>query len=173
MSQQPQSFTADLTFGAIAGTLATLALSATSNALYANENRVSRFQEEWARRGQSANKVAVNKLADAAGVSLSKAQSKTAEGALHFGIGAGSGAVYGAVRRHIPVPGVVKGLGFGATLWLTADEGINPALGLTPGPAAFPWQAHARGFASHLVFGLATEGVLSVMDYFRSRRAAK
>ncbi len=170
MSHKPPSLTADLSFGAVAGTLATLALSAMSQALYANESRGTYLREEWARGGKSANTVAVNKLAKAAGVSLSKPQSKVAEGALHFGIGAGSGAVYGAVRRHVPGPAIAKGLGFGATLWLTADEGLNPALGLTPGPTAFPWQAHARGLASHLVFGLATEGILSVADYFRSRR---
>ena len=30
------------------------------------------------------------------------------------------------------------------------DEGLNPALGLTPGPDRFPWQAHARGLAGHM-----------------------
>ena len=170
MPQSSPSLAADLSLGAIAGTLATFALSGMSNLLYANENRVSRFQEEWARRGQSANKVAVTKLASAAGVSLSKEQHVAAEGALHFGIGATAGATYGAVRRHVPAPAITKGLGFGLSLWALADEGINPALGLTPGPADFPWQAHARGLASHLVFGLATEGILSAVDYFRIRR---
>ena len=171
MSQQPPSVTADLTFGAIAGTVATFALSAVSQALHARENRVSWLREEWARRGQSANKVAVKKLASAAGVSLSKPQTVAAEGALHFGIGATAGATYGAIRRHIPAPAITKGLGFGATLWLTADEGLNPALGLTPGPTSFPWQTHARGLVAHLVFGLATEGLLSVADHFRRSRS--
>lgn len=169
MSQNSPSIAGDLTFGAIAGTIATFALSGISNVLYAGESRGTRFREEWARRGQSANKVAVKKLANAAGVSLTKEQVVAGEGALHFGIGAGAGATYGAIRRHIPAPAITKGLGFGATLWLMADEGLNPALGLTPGPAAFPWQAHARGLVSHLVFGLATEGVLLVADHFRAR----
>ena len=169
MSTESRSVAANLSWGAVAGTLATLALSATSSALYSRENWLSKGREEWARGGKTANRVAVNKLARAAGVDLSKAQATTAEGALHFGIGAGAGAAYGAIRPHVPAPGIVKGLGFGATLWLVADEGLNPALGLTPGPASFPWQAHARGLVSHLVFGLATEGLLTLADRFRSR----
>ena len=42
--------------------------------------------------------------------------------------------------------------------------GFFESLGLTPGPRAFPWQAHARGLAGHLVLGLATEGVLQAAD---------
>ena len=173
MSQQSPSLVGNLSLGALAGTIATLALSGVSQALSTQENRVSKFQEEWARRGQSATKVAAKRLASAVGSSPSKAQLKATEGAVHFGIGAGSGAVYGAIRPHLPVPGVVKGLGFGATLWLVADEGLSPALGLTPGPGEFPWQAHARGLASHLVFGLATEGVLSLVDLVRGRSASR
>jgi len=44
------------------------------------------------------------------------------------------------------------------------DEIGNVALGLTPGPRAFPWQAHARGLAGHLVLGLAAEGVMQAAD---------
>lgn len=169
MSTEPGRVAADLSWGAVAGTLATLALSATSNALYAREAKLAKAREEWARGGKTANRVAVARLARAAGADLSRAQAEAAEGAIHFGIGAGSGAVYGAVRSRVPGPAVAKGLGFGAALWLVADEGLNPALGLTPGPAAFPWQAHARGLASHLAFGLVTEGLLSLADRLRRR----
>ncbi len=56
------------------------------------------------------------------------------------------------------------GLVFGLAFWLLIDEGANVALGLTPGPAEFPWQAHARGLAGHLVFGVATEAALALAD---------
>ena len=39
-----------------------------------------------------------------------------------------------------------------------------PALGLTPGPTAFPWQAHARGLVGHLTFGTVTDGTLRLLD---------
>ena len=173
MPKASQSIAANMTRGAVAGIGATLALSAMSSALYAAESRPNRWREEWARKGKSANRVAVDRLASAAGVDLTKAQTEAAEGALHFGIGGGSGAVYGAIRPHVPVHPIVRGLGFGATLWAVADEGLNPALGLTPGPTAFPWQAHARGLVSHLTFGVATELLLTIADVYRARRAAQ
>ena len=172
MNQQGLRLAPNMTWGAVAGMAATFALSGVTQALYARESTPNRLREIWARKGKSANRVAVDRLADAAGVSLSTAQTEAAEGVLHFGIGAGSGAVYAAVRPHIPVSPVVKGLGFGASLWLVADEGINPALGLAAGPAGYPWQAHARGLAAHLTFGLATEAILTLTDHFRGRRGA-
>jgi hypothetical protein len=43
------------------------------------------------------------------------------------------------------------------------DETATPALGLTPGPRAFPWQAHARGLAGHLVFGSVANATLATL----------
>ena len=173
MSQPSSSLAANSLWGAVAGFTATFALSAVSSAIYAQESKTNWLREEWARKGKSANRIAVDRLSGAAGVSLSKSQTAAAEGALHFGIGAGAGATYGAIRPHIPVNPIVKGLGFGTTLWLVADEGINPALGLAAGPASYPWQTHARGLAAHLTFGLATEAILSLADLYRRRRAAQ
>ena len=44
------------------------------------------------------------------------------------------------------------------------DEGAVYALGLTPGPTAFPWQTHARGFAGHLVLGVILDAAFDVAD---------
>lgn len=64
----------------------------------------------------------------------------------------------------MPAAGVAGGLGFGAAFWALMDEGAVYALGLTPGPWNFPWQAHARGLAGHLVFGAVTDSTLSVLQ---------
>jgi hypothetical protein len=48
--------------------------------------------------------------------------------------------------------------------WAAIDEGLVPALGLTKGAGAFPWQTHARGLAGHLTFGTVTDGTLRVLD---------
>jgi len=167
MEWAKQDIATDLVLGAVAGGVATVALGGVTSTLYARENRLARWQEDWARGGKSAYEIAAEKAAGAAGIDLTDDQVAQSGTAIHYGIGAGSGAVYGAVRRHIPAPAVARGLGFGAALWLIADEGANPALGLTPGPRAFPWQTHARGLAAHLVFSLVAEGVLSVADRFR------
>ena len=49
-------------------------------------------------------------------------------------------------------------------IFVMVDELMNSVLGLTPGPAAFPWQAHARGLVGHVVFGAATDGTLRLLD---------
>lgn len=168
-----QEMAIDAAAGAFAGVIATVALSGVTSSLYERENRLARWREDWTRGGKSAYEIAAEKAAELAGVDLSSEQEATAATAIHYGIGVGSGAVYGVVRRHIPAPAIVKGLGFGTALWLIADEGANPALGLTPGPRAFPWQTHARGLAAHLVFGLVAEGVLSVADRFLPARSGR
>jgi uncharacterized membrane protein YagU involved in acid resistance len=63
--------------------------------------------------------------------------------------------------------GIVAGAGgltFGAAFWLAVDEALTPALALTPGPRAFPWQTHARGLAGHLTFGLVADAALRVLS---------
>lgn len=46
--------------------------------------------------------------------------------------------------------GLVAGFG----LYAVVDEGLNPLLGFTPAPRAFPPVTHLRGLVGHLVLGL-------------------
>ncbi|QEH38426.1 hypothetical protein OJF2_70270 [Aquisphaera giovannonii] len=150
--------------GAVAGAVATTAMSAVTGAIYAQEGRLDRWREDWARGGRFEHEAAASKAAEFLGYDLTREQEKAAGTALHYGVGVGSAAIYGAFRHHIPVPSAIRGLGFGAALWLLLDEGAMPALGVTPGPKAFPRATHARGLAGHLVYGLVTEGVLAAVD---------
>ena len=84
--------------------------------------------------------------------------------ALHWATGIGAGALYGVARKRWPAVAGAAGLPFGAAFYLVVDEVMNPALGFTPGPTAFPWQTHARGLGGHLVFGLALEVLLGGID---------
>jgi hypothetical protein len=56
------------------------------------------------------------------------------------------------------------GTAFGTGFWAFMDEGLVPALGLTPGATSFPWQTHARGLVGHLTFGTVTDGTLRLLD---------
>jgi uncharacterized membrane protein YagU involved in acid resistance len=76
----------------------------------------------------------------------------------------GYGLLRSQRRNGNPARHLAEGAAFGAAVWLLVDEAANVALGLTPGPAKFPWQAHARGLAGHLTLGLVTEGVLQAAD---------
>jgi uncharacterized membrane protein YagU involved in acid resistance len=71
---------------------------------------------------------------------------------------------YAVLRRRWPATAAGFGLPFGVGLFLTVDELMNPLLGLTPAPPAFPWQTHARGLAGHVVFGVANHLVLRGLD---------
>jgi uncharacterized membrane protein YagU involved in acid resistance len=150
--------------GAIAGVLATWAMNAATSWLYARESEEVRQRENDARNGQTAYVTAANRLASAGGLSLSSEQQERAGGAIHWSLGIAAGAAYALARRRLPAVSRVNGLPFGAGFFMVADELMNPVLGLTPGPAAFPWQAHARGLGGHLVFGVVTEGIMRGLD---------
>jgi hypothetical protein len=55
------------------------------------------------------------------------------------------------------------GLPFGTAVWLAADEGVVPALGLSQESDKYPLSTHAYALASHLVYGLTTELMLKVL----------
>ena len=57
----------------------------------------------------------------------------------------------------MPLTTVGEGLPFGAAVWVIADEGVVPALGLSRKSTDYPASIHAYSFASHLVYGLTTE----------------
>ncbi len=132
--------------------------------LYERENKQARRQEDEAREGKTAYGVAAERAAEAVGQDLSEEQRKQYGSAIHWGLGAGAGAIYGVLRHRLPCADLGNGLLFGTAFWALIDEGANVALGLTPGPTAFPWQTHTRGLAGHLVFGLTAETVLRALD---------
>lgn len=88
---------------------------------------------------------------------LTESEKEMAGTALHYAMGATSGALYGAIAEVIPEATTGAGLPFGAAVWAIADEGIVPAAGLSKSPAEYPLSIHLYAFTSHLVFGLTTE----------------
>ncbi|GAC1400903.1 MAG: hypothetical protein NVSMB56_16050 [Pyrinomonadaceae bacterium] len=88
---------------------------------------------------------------------LTKGEKETAGTAFHYAFGVTSGAFYGAAAELLPEVTTGVGLPFGAFIWLTADEGVVPLLGLSKSPMEFPLSTHAYGLASRFVVGLTTE----------------
>lgn len=158
----------DLALGALAGAAATWIMGKTTSYLYEKEDTQALRREDQARGDKTAYEVAAEKAAHFAYSQLSEDERKKLGSAIHWSVGIGSGALYALLRRRLAGGGpgreLATGALFGAAVWLLLDEVGNVALGLTPGPRAFPWQAHARGLAGHLVLGLATEGVLQAAD---------
>jgi len=83
--------------------------------------------------------------------------------AVHYGMGALSGAIYGAVAEMLPFARAGNGLLFGAVLWWVADNIGVPAVGLSKMPSEYPPSTHAYALSSHLAYGFVTETVRRVL----------
>jgi hypothetical protein len=154
----------DVLKGAIAGLTAAWLMNRATTWMYELEGEQAREREERARGGTIAYATAAASAASTAGIELSPSQQQRAGTALHWAMGAAAGAAYAMARSRWPAIGRGGGLPFGLGFFLAVDEVMNPVLGFTPGPRAFPWQTHARGLGGHLVFGAATEGMLQGLN---------
>ena len=88
---------------------------------------------------------------------LTRGEERRVGQALHYAMGAASGAIYGVVAEYAAPATKKAGLQFGAAVWLVADEMLIPALGLAKAPTRYPLSTHAYSFAAHLVYGVSTE----------------
>lgn len=73
---------------------------------------------------------------------------------VHYGLGAAWGPLYCWLRRHADMPPALAGITSGTALSLIVDETLNPLLGITPPPDAYPESAHLRGLLTHVIWGL-------------------
>lgn len=85
---------------------------------------------------------------------------------LHYAYGTSMGAVYGAAAEVSDKVTVGAGMPYGFLIWLGADEGVVPLLGLSKTPDEYPLSVHAGAFSSHLVYGLTTEIVRNAVRKF-------
>ena len=162
--REHQSVLADLIDGAIAGLVATWAMGKATSYLYEHEDKAAREREDEARGGKTAYGVAAEKAARVAGKELSQDERQRYGEDIHWALGIGTGALYGLLRDRMHQARLARGLAFGAAFWLAVDEGAIYALRLTPGPTAFPWQAHARGLAGHVVYGTVADATLAALQ---------
>jgi len=82
---------------------------------------------------------------------------------VHLAFGALNGALYGAMLEMNPRLRAGAGVPFGLAVWVLADEGVVPALGLSRSPLESSMQLHAYSAASHAIFGATTELVRSAL----------
>lgn len=94
-----------------------------------------------------------------AGRKVPKDYQPAAGEAVHYGMGAGSAAVYGLLAEVAPIVTIGDGLAFGTGVWLLADEVAVPAAGLSKAPKEIPLTTHLYALVSHLVYGWITETV--------------
>jgi hypothetical protein len=163
---QSRGLGTELVKGAVAGAVATWTMGAVTSFLYEQADAGNRRRETRARRGRTPYGAAAEKVAALFGEKLGKEERERIGAVIHWTLGIGAGALYAGVRHGLSREDGSRGIALGATFWGLVDEGLNPALGLTPGPDRFPWQAHARGLAGHLSYGVMVDGTLRILDRF-------
>lgn len=127
--------------------------------------------EETTRREQAARpngKGSVENLVDRieamSGRSLDESQRSMLSLGIHFGLGIGPGAIYGALRHRLPQLAAGRGLLYGLLLWAFNDELATSALGLAGPFGAYPLETHWRGFVGHAVLGVATDTGIELLS---------
>lgn len=164
-ANEEQSLLSDMLKGALAGAVGVIALDKVTWAMWDRENPQALDQERKARpEGLDPAHAAANRMAEAVGTRLTPKQPHAAGIAVHYGLGILPGAVYGALRKRVPIVGAAAGTAFGLALFLMQDEGLNPVIGTSGMPGEYPWQAHARGLIGHLVLGAVTDATINVFD---------
>jgi hypothetical protein len=151
--------------GAAAGAAGTWALDRADWRMWKHESAGARLQTTAVRPfGEPPAHVIATKAERGLGLNPTPEQHELAGLAVHYGIGIGPAIAYAVMRDKLPGRGPARGLLYGLALFLLQDEAANAVTGLAAKPQKYPWQAHARGLVSHLVYGVATEMVLNLMD---------
>src|SRR5438270_6369155 len=101
------------------------------------------------------------KVSEAAGHKLSRAEKKTAGNWVHYGFGAAMGGIYGLVRETAPkslrrMNPAISGAGYGTAVFVGAHEIAVPALGLGSSPLKEPAPEQISEYVAHLVYGVGT-----------------
>lgn len=160
--------------GALAGAFAVWAMDKLDWFIFNHEDPAARRRTEHVRPGGlDPAHVVANRVANTFGTELTPKQPHPAGIAIHYGLGIGPAAIYGAFRDRLPVsqPGQdhLYGLGLGLGLFAIQDEGLNRAMGLSADPRRYPWQAHFRGFVAHVAYGVVTNIMLNLLKAPRPR----
>jgi hypothetical protein len=122
-------------------------------------------ENNQAAHGQEPREDATMKTADAivssvtGGRHLSFEQRQEGGPIVHYAFGAIMGGVYGALAEYSPRATMGFGTAFAGALFAGADLVAVPALKLSGSVAEAPASSLVAPFASHLVYGVATEGM--------------
>lgn len=147
--------------GAVAGVLAGLAM----NQVHAVWSALERPRERKPSSG--GDEPATVRAAESLVGWIEDPKRRARAGSLaHHAMAATTGAIYALAASALPRVQLGRGLGYGAAVWLIADELMVPALGLASWRA--PLRTHARALVAHLVYGAALDSGLRVAGRLRA-----
>jgi uncharacterized membrane protein YagU involved in acid resistance len=122
--------------------------------LYERASEADRQREQRVSPGVP-YRVAAEKMSGRLGLRLSDQQLDRAGLVLHYGLGVGWAPLYVLLRRWWRMPAPQAGTVTGLALFAIVDEGLNPIIGSSAPPQAYPLSTHVRGLVGHLAYGLA------------------
>lgn len=155
---------ADLMTGAVAGAAAVWAMDRVDNFNFRRVDAAARRRTEAVRPGgQPPAQVMVEQIAERTGRSLSRDRIDAIGQGVHYMIGIGPAMLYSLLGARYPAITRGRGAAFGLAMFALQDELMNPLMGWSAKPTAYPWQAHARGLVAHLVYGLAVDAGVRAM----------
>ncbi|WP_162055577.1 DUF1440 domain-containing protein [Pontibacter pamirensis] len=165
MSKGSKSIAAELIKGAVAGAASVWVMDRITWYMYKNEDPKAYLKEKKAQvHGKYVADVAVDKVLKATGTDLDQRQRWMAGRGVHYFLGIAPGMLYAALRHKVKGLDAGGGSLYGLGLFMVMDEIVAPVTGLSSGPTAYPWQAHARGLVGHLAVGMVTDGILRGLD---------
>ncbi len=148
----------DVIAGALAGAAAVWVMDKLDWSLYRSGGKQGIAATEAARpEGMDPAHTLAAKAADKLGVDIGDRQDNPVGHSVHYGIGMGMGALYGALRGVTPAVSTARGGLFGLAMFILQDEIGNTVLGLAGNPMDYPVRDHARGAAAHTLFGVVTD----------------
>lgn len=164
------SLVVDALIGAAAGAAAVWVMDRVDWFNFKHEDPRARSRTQAVRPGgMDPAHVAANKIGEALGHSPEPKDDNAAGLAIHYSLGVVPGALYGVLRERVPGLDAGHGTLFGLGLFFMQDEGLNAIAGLSANPQEYPWQAHARGFIGHAVYGLVLDSALRLVDGLRHK----
>ena len=98
-----------------------------------------------------------------AGHPLSSDSREISSEAIHWGFGITAGAIYGVIAEFYPAATAKEGATFGLTLMALTHETALPAMGLSEPAEDQSAREHTSEAATHLLFGVVTEKVRSLV----------
>lgn len=134
--------------------MATKAMEPVTTTLYERASEADRQREQRVSPGVP-YRVAAEKMSGRIGLRLSDQQLDRAGLVLHYGLGVGWAPLYVLLRDYWRMPAPQAGIVTGLTLFAIVDEGLNPIIGSSAPPQAYPLSTHVRGLVGHLAYGLA------------------
>jgi hypothetical protein len=146
-----------MVYGALAGTVATLPMTAAMLLIYRQLGPEERAPLPPALLAGEASEAVLRRRPG-------RALHTTLSLVAHFAYGAAVGAVGGPLTRRMPVPGPLAGAAVGLGVWAMSYIVAMPSLGLLPPSGERPAGRRALLLTAHLVWGATLGAVMEALE---------